>query len=105
MRSNGKKNPPSPITEKALGPDHANVAAAVNRLAQGYMFQGDYAQAGVLYLRSLAILTRTLDRGHPDVVATRESHAAALKKLRQDAEIRRLESEANELAGRKQPRK
>jgi hypothetical protein len=46
-----------------------------------------------------------LNPGHRDLIATRESYQAVLKKIRQDEEVRRLESEANQLAGRKPPSK
>ena len=33
-----------PIVEKALGPDHPNVATALNNLAELYRTKGDYAR-------------------------------------------------------------
>ena len=43
------------IVEKALGPDHPDVAASLNNLAVLYQHQGRYADAEPLYKRSLAI--------------------------------------------------
>jgi len=40
------------IKEKALGPDHPDVAMSLNNLAQLYDTQGQYAQAGPLYKRA-----------------------------------------------------
>jgi tetratricopeptide (TPR) repeat protein len=37
------------IQEKALGPDHPNVAAGLNNLAVLYCAQGRYAEAEPLY--------------------------------------------------------
>ena len=46
------------IREKALGPDHPDVATSLNNLAVLYNAQGQYAQAEPLYKRSLAIERR-----------------------------------------------
>ena len=43
------------IQEKALGPDHPDVATSLNNLAVLYQEQGRYADAEPLYKRSLAI--------------------------------------------------
>ena len=43
------------IREKALGPDHPDVATSLNNLAVLYDEQGRYADAEPLYKRSLAI--------------------------------------------------
>jgi tetratricopeptide (TPR) repeat protein len=42
------------IREKALGPDHPDVAQSVNNLADLYSAQGRYADAEPLYKRALA---------------------------------------------------
>ena len=41
------------IVEKALGPEHTNVAARLNNLAALYDAQGRYAEAEPLYQRAL----------------------------------------------------
>jgi tetratricopeptide (TPR) repeat protein len=56
--------------EKTLGPDHPEVASALNDLAELYRTQGRYAEAEPLYQRSLGIREKTLGPGHPDVAAT-----------------------------------
>jgi tetratricopeptide (TPR) repeat protein len=48
------------IVEKALGPDHPNVATALNNLADLYRAQGRYPDAETLYKRSLAIREKAL---------------------------------------------
>ena len=48
------------IREKALGPDHADVALSLNNLAALYVAQGRYAEAEPLYKRSLAIQEKAL---------------------------------------------
>jgi tetratricopeptide (TPR) repeat protein len=55
------------IREKALGPDHPDVAASLNNLAELYRAQGQYAQAEPLYKRSLAIVEKALGPDHPNV--------------------------------------
>ena len=55
------------IEEKALGPDHPDVAVALNNLADLYQAQGRYADAEPLYKRALAIREKTLGPDHPDV--------------------------------------
>ena len=65
------------IREKALGPDHPDVATSLNNLAALYDDQGRYADAEPLYKRSLAIREKALGPDHPDV-ATSLNNLAAL---------------------------
>ena len=58
------------IWEKALGPDHPDVATSLNNLAVLYHTQGQYAQAEPLYKRSLAIREKALGPDHPDVATS-----------------------------------
>ncbi len=58
------------ILEKALGPEHPDVAASLNNLAGLYKVQGHYAEAEPLYKRSLAINEKALGPEHPDVAAS-----------------------------------
>ena len=55
------------ISEKALGPEHPDVAQSLNNLAALYATQGQYAQAEPLYKRALAIREKALGPEHPDV--------------------------------------
>jgi len=55
------------IKEKALGPDHPDVATAMSNLAVLYANLGRYAEAEPLYKRSLAISEKALGPNHPDV--------------------------------------
>jgi CHAT domain-containing protein len=55
------------IYEKALGPDHPDVALSLNNLGYLYNEQGRYAEAEPLYQRSLAIREKALGRDHPYV--------------------------------------
>src|SRR5262245_2474725 len=55
------------IRERVLGPDHPDVAAAINILAVLYENKGDYAKAEPLYQRALAINEKALGPEHPKV--------------------------------------
>ena len=65
------------IGEKALGPDHPDVATSLNNLAVLYRATGRYAEAEPLYQRALAIGEKALGPEHPDV-ATRLNNLAVL---------------------------
>ncbi|AFY60595.1 CHAT domain-containing tetratricopeptide repeat protein [Synechococcus sp. PCC 6312] len=64
------------IWEKALGPNHPNVATGLNNLGALYQAQGNYAQALPLYQRSLAIREKALGPDHPDVAYSLNNLAA-----------------------------
>ena len=55
------------IAEKALGPEHPNVATSLNNLAELYRAQGQYAEAEPFYKRALAIWEKALGPEHPSV--------------------------------------
>ena len=55
------------IREKALGPEHPDVANSLNNLAGLYYNQGQYAKAEPLIERALAIREKALGPEHPDV--------------------------------------
>ncbi|HEV8712432.1 MAG TPA: tetratricopeptide repeat protein [Candidatus Binatia bacterium] len=55
------------IWEKALGPEHPNVATSLNNLALLYRIQGQYAKAEPLLQRALTIREKALGPEHPAV--------------------------------------
>ena len=57
------------IWEKTWGPDHPNVAASLNNLAELYHAQGRYTEAQTLYRLALGIWEKTLGPEHPNVTA------------------------------------
>ncbi len=61
------------ISEKALGPEHPDVATSLNNLAELYRDQGRYGEAEPLYQRSLAISEKALGPEHPDVAQSLEN--------------------------------
>jgi tetratricopeptide (TPR) repeat protein len=69
------------IYEKALGPEHPDVATSLNNLAELYHDQGQYGKAEPLHERALAIHEKALGPEHPDV-ATSLNNLAQLHKRR-----------------------
>ena len=58
------------IREKALGPDHSDVAKAINGLAMCYFSKSEYSKAEPLFQRALSIREKALGPGHPDVATS-----------------------------------
>jgi tetratricopeptide (TPR) repeat protein len=58
------------IWEKALGPDHPDVATSLNNLALLYYAQGRYGEAQPRCERALAIREKALGPDHPDVATS-----------------------------------
>ena len=56
---------PLAIYEKALGPDHPDVAASLSHLANLYYAQGRYRESEPLYKRALSIAEKALGFHHP----------------------------------------
>src|SRR5262245_58919092 len=72
----GKYDEALPLAEHALetrkrilGPDHRDVAVAINSLAIIYSYKGEYAKAESLFQRALAIMEKALKPEHPDIAA------------------------------------
>ncbi len=80
--------------EKALGPEHPNVATSLNNLAFMYHDQGKYAEAEALYKRALAIDEKALGPEHPDVAQSLENYAALLRKTGRSTEATKMEARA-----------
>ncbi|MBF0602527.1 MAG: CHAT domain-containing protein, partial [Nitrospirae bacterium] len=78
------------IREKALGPEHPDVAQSLNNLAELYRVQGHYAQAEPLYKRSLAIREKALGPEHPEVALNLNDLAVLYKTQGQYAQAELL---------------
>ena len=63
------------INEKALGPDHPDVAIDLNNLAELYRVQDKYAEAEPLYQRALHIDENALGADHPEIGAALDNLA------------------------------
>ena len=61
------------IREKALGPDHPDVATSLNNLALLLQKKGNYAAAEPLCRRALAIYEKALGTNHPDTITIRNN--------------------------------
>ena len=85
------------VREKALGPDHRDVAASLRGLASVRVEQGDYARAEPLMKRSLAISEKALPADHPALAAALDDYAGILGNARKggaDAEVKALKTRA-----------
>ena len=58
------------IREKILGPDHQDLANAINRQGVLSFYKGDYTKAESLHQRALAIREKALGPEHPDVAGS-----------------------------------
>jgi tetratricopeptide (TPR) repeat protein len=85
------------IREKATGPDAAEVATALNNLAELYRAGENYASAEPLYKRALAIREKRLGLDHADVGETLTKYAALLRKTNRAAEAEAMERRAKEI--------
>jgi hypothetical protein len=74
------------LRERALGPEHVDLAATLAQLAGLYAVRGDHGPAETLYRRVLAIREAALGPEHIDVAATLEGYASLLRKLGREAE-------------------
>jgi tetratricopeptide (TPR) repeat protein len=68
------------IGEKTLGPEHPDLAARFNNLANLYQDTGRYAEAEPLFQRAIAIGEKTLGPEHPNVSVIRSALSALKSK-------------------------
>jgi tetratricopeptide (TPR) repeat protein len=78
------------LREKALGPEHPDVAESLNNLAVLYHAQGQYAKAEPLLERALAIWENALGPEHPDVTRSLNNLAQLLQATNRLAEAEPL---------------
>ena len=88
------------IREKALGPEHPDVARSLNNLANLYHDRGDYAKAEPLYQRALAIREKSLGPEHPDVADSLNSLARLYVAKNDIAQAVTFQSRANAISER-----
>ena len=89
------------ILEKALGPEHPDVAQSLNNLAELYRQQGRYADAEPLYKRSLAIREKALGPEHPDVAQSLNNLAALYLQQQRTSESYALNRRAIDIVARR----
>jgi Flp pilus assembly protein TadD len=69
------------IKERALGPNHPELATTVNNLAVLRERQRDFATAAALFERAHTILAAALPADHPHVVACHRARERVLQKV------------------------
>ncbi len=67
------------IKEKALGPDHPDVATSLNNLAGSYRAKGDFTRADPLFERALRIREKALGPDHLDVATSLNNLAGSYR--------------------------
>jgi len=82
------------VAEENVGPDHPDVAAILDNLAELYKAQGEYAKAEPLYKRSLAISEKALGPDHPDVATSLENLAVLYRATNRPELAKPLEARA-----------
>ena len=78
--------------EKALGPEHPQVAPSLVGLAGLYRAQGKYAEAEPLYKRAVVIVEKALGPENPYVADSLENYAALLRKTGRNIEATKMEA-------------
>lgn len=82
------------MAEREFGPDHSNVAASLNNLAEIYRAQGQYALARPLLKRALLINDKVLGPNHIDVAMNLNNFALLLHAQGQHTEAETLHKRA-----------
>lgn len=86
--------------EKAVAPDHPDVATSLNNLASIYFAKGQYAEAEPLFNRSLAIREKALRANHPDLATSLENMAELYGKTGREKEAEPLKKRAADIRAR-----
>ncbi|MFO1531904.1 MAG: tetratricopeptide repeat protein [Kiritimatiellia bacterium] len=83
--------------EKAVAPDHPDVATSLNNLGSIYYAKGQYAEAEPLLNRSLAIREKILRANHPDLATSLENLAELYGKTGRAQEAEPLKKRAADI--------
>lgn len=83
--------------EKAVAPDHPDVATSLNNLGSIYYAKGQYADAEPLLNRSLAIREKALRKNHPDLATSLENLAELYGKTGRGNEAEPLKKRAADI--------
>ena len=89
--------------EKAFGPDHPDIAQALNNLAALYGRQGRNAQAERLFKRSAATFEKTLGPDHPDLAGVLENLAGLYKYQGRHADAQQVLKRSMAIRGKTRP--
>ena len=80
------------VREKALGPEHPDVAECLHNLASLYTTEREFARAEPLFKRALKIRKERLGAGHPVVRRTMQAYAVLLRQTAREEEAGELEA-------------
>ena len=70
------------IKEKALGPEHPDIAMTLNNLAVLYKSENKLRAAAPLYLRALTIFEHALGSKHPNTIVCRTNYAELVGEMK-----------------------
>ena len=73
------------IAARQFQREHIGLAIGLDRVADLYMEQRNYAQADAVARRVLAVLQKMLDPEHPDVVRVRQKYAVIAREMNRQA--------------------
>lgn len=77
-----------------MGPEHPDVASALNGLAELYRLEKRYSEAEPLYQRALSIREKSLGHDHPDVAQSLEGLSALYRQSSRLDEAEALDQRA-----------
>jgi len=80
--------------EKALGPEHPDLAATLTNLGVVYRAQARYADAEAALSRALAIQAGSIGPEHPNTAGTMLEYARVLRLMKRRQEADRMEARA-----------
>ncbi len=89
------------IREKALGPDHPDVAQSLNNLALLYYHQEEYEKAAEAFERIIAIDEKALGPDHPSLAQHMKNYAIILGKLDRNTEAAQWSAKAEAIRKRR----
>jgi pimeloyl-ACP methyl ester carboxylesterase len=88
------------IDEKALGPDHPDVATLLSNLALLLKIQGKYAEAEPLFKQALAVREKAFGPDHPDVVVVLENMTDLYREMDKRDEAQKYQERVNQIRPR-----
>ena len=92
--------PPIEFQTGRILPEHRQLAAGLNNLAECYYRRGHYREAEALLQRSLSIKEKAFGPNDPSVAETLKDYAAVLRKMKQKSEAATVEARAKTICAR-----
>jgi tetratricopeptide (TPR) repeat protein len=90
------------IEEATYGPDHLRMAVVLHNLGILSDWRGRYTEAVDLFLKSLSIKEKTVERDDPELTSTLQALADIYEKLNEPAKARAYQERLKKLPGEKQ---